>query len=652
MDEERPIPWGAWPSPLTADALAAGSVGLSDPDIVDGEVWWCESRPSEEGRIALVRELQDGSVEDVLTAPWSVGTRVHEYGGNAWVVVPGPDGPTVVFAHAADQRLYALRPGAQVPEAITPEPAEPRADRYADFTVAFDPPHVICVRERHSAGTIRRTIVAVPVDPGEVRELVGGSDFLAAPRVSPDGRRLAWIAWDHPSLPWDATELRAGLIGEDGAVGRDTVLLGGPSESVLQPEWLSPTELVVLSDRSGWWNVHRVGTDGTTSALCPKEAEFAGAMWTIGSRWFAPVDDGRLLVRYGVGDARLALLDPATGALEDVDAPFRVFGPNVANSSGSLRARGSSAVLVAGGPDVPTAVVELDLGTGRWRVVRAAGAELDAAVIPEAHVTTFAAEQGPLHAVVHPPRLAGTARPQDSGAPYVVRVHGGPTAQARTDLDPWVAFFTSRGIGVADLDHRGSTGYGRVYRQSLEGGWGVVDVEDADATARALVADWGADPDRLVIMGKSAGGATVLGAVTTTGTFAAGISEFGIGDYVTLARDTHDFESRYLDWLMAPYPEGAEVYATRSPVNHVDSLQAPVLLLQGSEDPVVPPNQARAFADAARARGLPHALVVFEGEGHGWSRAETIVAAAEAMLSFLGQVLGFRPPGVPELPLR
>lgn len=646
----RVVPWGAWPSPVTPEVLATGSVRLSYPDIVDGEVWWCERRPAEQGRTTLVRERADGSVEDVLPPPWDVGTKVHEYGGSSWVAVPTPAGPTIVFANVSDQRVYALRPGASSPEPITPEPSEPAGDRYADFAPGSAPGEVLCVRERHSAGVVTRVIVAVAVESGEVRELVGGSDFLAAPRVSPDGRQLAWIAWDHPSLPWDSTELRLAPI-DAGRVGPPTVLAGGPGESVLQPEWASSSHLVVLSDRSGWWNLHRVGTDGAVSAICPRDAEFAGPMWWIGSRWFDLLDDGRLLVRYGVGDARLAVLDPASGELDDVSAPYRVFGSNVADSSGSLRVRGSRAVFVAGRPSAPTAVVVLDVASGTCREVRHATGNLPPTAVAEAHVTTFQSEHGPLHAVVYPPRLAGVTGPEGTRPPYVVRVHGGPTAQARPDLDPWVAFFTSRGIGLADLDHRGSTGYGREYRQSLQGGWGVVDVADAAATAGALAEHWGADPERLVIMGQSAGGATVLGALTTTDAFAAGISEYGIGDYVTLARETHDFESRYMDWLIAPFPERMDVYAERSPINHVDGLRAPVLLLQGATDPVVPPNQAREFAAAAARRGLRHALVVFEGEGHGWGRADTVVTAAEAMLSFLGQVLGFEPPGVPALPL-
>ncbi|HEX7355577.1 MAG TPA: prolyl oligopeptidase family serine peptidase [Mycobacteriales bacterium] len=627
------IPYGAWPSPLAAAHVAAGTVRLAWPRLVGAEVWWTESRPAEGGRNAVVRRSADGAVGDVLPAPWNARTRVHEYGGNPWLVDRG----ALVFAEFSDQRLYVLEPGHE-PVPLTPEPAAPSADRYAELLVVAD--EVWCVRERHAAGQVSRSLVAVPLDgSGHVRELLRGNHFLAAPTMSPDGRQLAWIGWDHPQMPWDGTELWVAPV-DGGAVGTPRRLLGGPQESVLQPSWLADGSLVTLTDRSGWWNPVRVGPKGAATPLHPVDEEVGGPLWALGTRWYAPLASGSLLAAHG---DRLGRLD-ADGTLTDLDVPAATYA--------MLATDGRQVVAVATAPTTSPAVVLVDPGGG-YEVIHSAGGVPvgpEWLSVPERH--TFPSVAGRVvHALVSPPRSPVAAAPDGDRPPYVVFVHGGPTAQASTGLDLTKAYFTSRGIGVIDVDYGGSTGYGRAYRDALRGQWGVVDVEDCVAAVRGLVAAGAADASRVVIRGGSAGGWTVLAALTRTDAFAAGASYFGVADARALATDTHDFESRYLDGIIGPLPEAEAVYAERSPLTHVDGLSCPVLLLQGAEDAIVPPAQAEVFREALVRKGIPHAYLLFDGEQHGFRRAESVVAALEAELSFYGQVLGFDPPGVAPLTL-
>ena len=632
-------PYGAWPSPLSAAHVAEASVGLSWPRLVGDEVWWSEARPAEGGRNVVVRRRGDGSVQDVLPAPWNARTRVHEYGGNSWTVVHGD----LVFAEFGDQRLWRLADGAE-PVALTPEPAEAAGDRYADPQVVGA--QVWCVRERHRQGVVTRALVAVPVDgSGQVRELVSGSDFLAFPRLSPDGRHLAWVAWDHPRMPWDGTELRVAPV-DGGRVGEPWTLIGGPAESVLQPQWLDSTTLVAATDRSGWWNLVRVGLDGTVGPLREAQEEAAGPLWVLGLSWYSVLDDGRIVVRHG---EHLAVLSP-DGGLRDLDLPQTDWAPMLATD-------GRRVVTVAASATTPESVVLVDPDgdpQGPADVVHVSAAvPVDASWLPAPTRETFPSVDGRVvHALVYPPTSPEAAAPDGELAPYVVFVHGGPTSQAEPTLDLEKAFFTSRGIGVIDVDYGGSTGYGRPYRESLRGQWGVVDVEDCVAAARGLVDAGRADGARLVIRGGSAGGWTVLAALTRTDAFAAGASYFGVAELVRFAKDTHDFESRYLDGLIGPLPESLALYEERAPLSHVDRLSCPVLLLQGDEDRVVPPSQAELFRDALVRKHIPHAYLLFAGEQHGFRKAETVVAALEAELSFYGQVLGFTPPGVAHLELQ
>jgi dipeptidyl aminopeptidase/acylaminoacyl peptidase len=636
-------PYGEWRSPISPSMLATAARRLEFPALVGDEVWWCEDRPAEGGRTTVMARRATGELVELLPAPWSARSRVHEYGGRAFLGVPGPTGPALVFANFADQRLWRWDPGADRPVPLTPEPANPAGLRYADLVLVGD--EIWCVRERHQRahGDLDRQIVAVPLAGDPVREVVGGSRFLAAPRVSPDGAQLAWLAWDHPRMPWDGTELRVGSL-KDGQVTDWSTVIGGPAESVFQPEWEDEKHLLAASDRTGWWNLYRVpapGVTGNVISLCPAEEEFGAPLWVLGAASYGQLADGRLLCVHGAGSQRLGVLDPATGSLSDLDLPYRTF-------TASLAVSGDRAVVVAGAPTMPSAVVAVEAHGGRVEVVRSATdpeALPDPAWLPEPESTVLPGPAGrDVHAHIYPPRNPEHAAPPATLPPYVVFVHGGPTSHSPATLDLGKAYFTSRGIGVLDVNYGGSTGYGRAYRQRLAGTWGVVDVEDCVAAAAGLAARGYADPDRIAIRGGSAGGWTVLCAVTGTDRFAAGVSLYGVGDADRLAEITHDFEASYVDELT-----GGD--ASRSPLHRADRTRCPVLLLQGADDPIVPLEQAEQFRDALAAAGVPHRLIVFPGERHGFRKAETIVAVAEAELAFYGQILGFTPPDLPALTL-
>jgi dipeptidyl aminopeptidase/acylaminoacyl peptidase len=662
------IRYGEWPSPITADDVARGGLRIGYPTAASGQLWWQEGRPQEGGRVTVVHRGADGTLTDLLPAPWSARTRVHEYGGRSYLPVPRPampaggaepSGDAIMFANYSDQRLY-VTDGSQPPRPITPDPATgdhgPAGLRYADFVLSPDRSEVWCVQERHASGKVTRAIVAVPLDgsagddPAAIRELVTGWDFFACPAPSPDGERLAWICWNHPLMPWDGTQLRVAKI-SDGTAGESRLIKGGSRESVLAPFWRNSTSLYVVTDWTGWWNIYQVGLTGEPpQALYPAEEEFAGPLWSLGARPFAVLGDGRLAVTHGQGDSRLGLLDPETSELTDCDLPLTEFVR-------ALSADGTTIAAVAGGPTQPLSVVVVDTATSRLEVVRS---ELDdvpgEAYLPVPQPVEFEGRYGrSVHGLVYPPSNPDAAGPEGERPPYVVWVHGGPTGQVSGLLDLEKAYFTSRGIGIIDVNYGGSTGYGRLYRERLRRQWGVVDVEDAEAAALWVVKEDLADPARLAIRGGSAGGWTTLAAVTSSasgnGTFGAAVSYYGVADLSEFAAQTHDFESRYLDGLIGPLPGFAGIYAERSPVGHVSDATCPILLLQGLDDPIVPPQQSEAIASELAARGIRYAYIAFEGESHGFRKAETITASLEAELSFYGQVLGFTPPGIPAVSL-
>jgi dipeptidyl aminopeptidase/acylaminoacyl peptidase len=641
-DSPRVLPHGSWPTPITSELVVRAAARLGEL-VVDGDdVWWAEGRPSEGGRTVLVRRSPDGTMTDLLPPPWNARTRVHEYGGGAWTVAGG----TVWFTGFADQRLYRVEAGSGDPVPVTPEPAIPAGVRHADLRVTADGGAVIAVRETHSPSgapaDVVHEVVRVAAD-GSTEVLVTGNDFVSDPRSAPDGS-LAWLQWQHPDMPWDAAELVVRTPD-----GNRTVVAGGRSggqpESVVQPTWAADGALWFLADRTDVWALYRWLPGGEPELVVDAGSDIAGPQWVFGQSRFALLDDGRVVVAYGRDGADRLAVRERDGALRELDLAYAAFG--------QLTAAGDAVVCVAGGPASEPVVARVGVDDGSVQVLRPArDLGLDPAWFSRPEHVTFPTEPGhsadgrqgvaEAHALVYPPTNPQATGPDDERPPLLVLVHGGPTSAARSTLDLGIQYWTSRGFTVADVDYRGSTGYGRRYREALKGQWGVADLDDVVACARFLASAGRVDPARMAIRGGSAGGYTVLAALTfRPGVFAAGASHYGVADLAALAADTHSFESRYLDGLIAPWPEGADVYAERSPIHHTDLLDTPLAVFQGDEDQVVPPAQAEMMVAALRDKGVPHAYVLFPGEQHGFRRAENIRAALDGELSFYAQVLGF-----------
>jgi len=625
-------PYGTWASPIRIDDVVGDVIGLGEPWVDGDDTYWLEGRPSEGGRRVLVRAGRDGPIADVTPPPSNVRTRVHEYGGGSYVVA----GEIVVFSNFDDGRLYRVDPGGPLPVAITP----PGPWRYADLRADAGRRRFVAVREDHGgAGQAVATIVAVPLDGSEAPTvLVSGPDFLAAPRLAPDGSRLAWLEWDHPDMPWDACRLRVAPFRPDGTLAEPMLVAGGPGESIAQPEWSPDGVIHFVSDRSGWWNLYRLVDGRTVEALAPMEAEFADPAWVFGRSSYAFTPDGSIVaVERHDGRDHLVHLRP-DDVVREIETPYTEFEGLVAGSPGI--------VTVAGSPAEPAVVARLDPATlAVTRIVRRASAVvLDPELVSLPETIHFRASGGrTAHALYHPPHNPRFVGPARELPPLLVLSHGGPTSNASTALDMTKQLLTSRGIAVVDVDYGGSTGYGRAYRRALNGAWGIVDVDDCVAAAEFLVARGDVDPRRLAIAGGSAGGYTTLAALAFRDVFAAGISLFGVGDLEALAKDTHKFESRYEDRLVGPYPEAAALYRERSPIHFLDQFSCPVLVMQGLDDKVVLPAQAEAIVEALTANGIPHAYLAFEGEGHGFRGSVAIRRSLEAQLSFLGQVFGFEP---------
>ncbi len=625
-------PYGSWKSPITADLIASKFVRLAAGPLHGGTAYWLESRPAEKGRNVIVRRRADGQVEEVNPAPFNARTRVHEYGGGAFTV----HGEVVYFANFADQRLYRIAPG-EPPTPITPPTDPPAALRYADAVVDEARRRLICVREDHrDAGQgVVNTIAAIPLDGGEQQVLVSGNDFYASPRLSPDGRKLVWLTWNHPNMPWDGTELWMAPVHDDGTLGEAQRIVGGPTESIFQPTWSPDGELYFVSDRNGWWNLYRWRA-GTVEPLVEMEAEFGLPQWIFGMRTYAFLSAREIVCAYTRdGLWYLARLDVETRELTPIETPYTVVL--------DLHADGGQVLFRGGSPTELTAIVRLDADSGEMEVLKRSGdLSLDPGYISTPRPITFPTEHGlTAHAFFYPPKNKDYAAPEGEKPPLIVISHGGPTSATTSSLNLSIQYWTSRGFAVLDVNYGGSTGYGRAYRERLNGQWGVVDVDDCVNGAKYLVAQGEVDGERLIIRGGSAGGYTTLCALTFRDLFKAGASYYGIGDLEALTKETHKFESRYLDRLIGPYPERRDLYLARSPIHHIEGLNCPVIFLQGAEDRVVPPDQAEAMVAALREKGIPVAYLLFEGEQHGFRRAENIRRALEAELYFYARVFGF-----------
>jgi dipeptidyl aminopeptidase/acylaminoacyl peptidase len=643
-------PYGSWASPLTAARVTAGALRFGDLALDGDDLYWVEGRASEAGRNVVVRRTADGRILDVTPPAFNVRSRVHEYGGAAMAVHRGD----VYFANFADQRLYRQL-GGGAPVALTPE-----GYFYADLRVDGSRRRLLAVREDHRKGDAEppAAIVALDVDgaatnPGVV--LVSGADFYSDPVVSPDGTTLAWLQWHHPQMPWDGTELWTAPFTTAGTLGPPTRVAGGIDESIFQPEWSPDGVLYFVSDRTGWWNLYRVRADGaaarslqtstavaravTVEPLHPMAADFGKPQWTFSMVTYAFAGARRIAATYVQdGHWRLAFIETDPVRWEPVATSIEVLE--------GLRADDRALYFIGGSATKASAIARMTLAAMEPEVLRPSVAEpIDPAWISVPETVTFESggDRRAVHAFHYPPRNPESEGPAGSAPPLLVLTHGGPTAAAEAVLDPEIQFWTSRGFAVLDVNYSGSTGYGRAYRDRLKGQWGVVDVEDAVAGARAMVAQGKADANRLAIRGGSAGGYTTLAALTFHDAFKAGASYYGISDIEVLARDTHKFESRYLDSLIGPYPAEQATYAARSPIHFTDRLSSALILFQGLEDKVVPPNQSETMAEALRRKGLPVAYIAFAGEQHGFLKAETLVRSLEAELYFYGRVFGITP---------
>ena len=624
-------PYGSWASPLSAEVLAAGGIGFGDLRSANGRLYWTESVPARGGAISLF-SLAAGSPEQVTPDDANVRTRVHEYGGAPYLV----DGDTVYYSQFADQRLYALKRGGN------PAPVTPPKYRYADCIAmpgADSTAALICVREDHTDPVhVRNALVRLPIPvagAGEV--LFDGSDFVSYPRLSPDGRRLAFITWNHPNMPWDGTELKVAELTPQG-LKTPLVVAGGATESVLEPQWDGDGTLYFISDRSGFWNLYAQRAAGP-QPVWPRAAEFADPLWSFGQANYVLLGDGRAVVSFGErGIVRLAVVNLKTGVGHVLNLPYVEF-------SHLTRIDAQHIAAVAGASRSLTSIVSIDIAKPKATTLRTAGqSPLPADSISAAVPIDFPSAHGrTAHAFYYPPLNPRYRAVPGTLPPLLALVHGGPTAQASPALRSSVQFWTSRGFAVVDVNYGGSSGYGRAYRQLLNGNWGVVDAEDVIAAVRFLVDTKRADPRRTAITGGSAGGYTVLVALSTSDVFRAGTDRFGISDMTALARDTHKFESRYIDSLIGPLPQAQAIYDQRSPLNHLDGFKVPVLVLQGADDPVVPPNQSQRIVDALRARHVPVSFILYPGEGHGFRKPETIINSHQAELAFYGQVFGFKP---------
>jgi dipeptidyl aminopeptidase/acylaminoacyl peptidase len=641
-----------WPSPITATSLVAGAAAPGEIRASAGELCWSESRPSEGGRVQVVRWTPDGSRTDVLPGDASARSRVHEYGGGAWALsgttlawVDDTRDGAVRWIDVRHRAVLGAAPGDGTTTVSPPAPpgGDPRGVRYADLQLDRAGGRVLAVRERHEPGGVVNDLVTLPLDGSAAADasavgvLASGADHFASPCLDATGERLAFVRWFQPAMPWDATE----LVVADLATGTERVVAGGSQESVVEPQWAPDGSLTFCSDRTGWWNPYRwdpTAPDAPAQPLAPVDGEIGGPLWVFGNRSIAWLPDGRFACTCTAGGFdRLANADADGTPPRLLDVPFThipqvVPGPDgtVAVVAGTPQAE-SAPYLVTVGDDDNVEVAPLrparDLHLGdapqRWWSVP------EAVAVPTGDGTPVA------HALVYPPTNPTNA-PDEAAtpAPRLVLIHGGPTSAARVQLNLTVQFWTSRGFCVADVNYRGSTGYGRAYRDALHGAWGIADVEDCVAVARHLVAAGTVDAERLGIRGGSAGGFTTLAALCFHDTYTAGASAYGVADLELLARDTHKFEARYLDSLVGPWPEDAATYRARSPIHHLDRLDRPVAIFQGLQDAVVPPEQAEVIVAAVRDRDLPYAALTFESEGHGFRQAATLVRALEGELWF------------------
>ncbi|MFA0812929.1 prolyl oligopeptidase family serine peptidase [Microbulbifer epialgicus] len=627
----KTAPYGSWKSAINAELLVEGSVRLAEASLVDGRYYWIESRPAEKGRNVLVQHCPKNGQKDLTPAPLNVRSKAHEYGGGSYLV----EGNTLYFVLAEDQRIYRLKLGSSLPEAITPE----GNSRYADMVLDVKRNRLICVEEEdsgHDQGVeARARIIAINLEnplAAAPTVLVEGADFYSNPALNTDCSKLSFLRWHHPNLPWDATELCLATLDGGGKIGEITQVAGGENESIFQPQWSPQDELCYVSDRNNWWNLYKLGQN---TPLWEKNAEFATPQWVFGMSTYGFIGTEEILCTFTEGGRwNLALLNTRTGQHHTI--------PQSYCDIESLHCENGKAIMIAAGADSFPAVIDFDYPSESIEIIASSNSKaLPGGLFSRAQEITYYVGSRDVHAFYYPPHNPDYSAPKGEKPPLIVFSHGGPTGATSAGLNLKVQYWTSRGFAILDVNYSGSTGYGRKYRDRLENHWGIYDVEDVCAGAETLVERGLADPERLLIKGGSAGGYTVLAALTFHNTFKAGASHYGIGELSSLAKDTHKFESRYLDKLVGPWPAAENIYHERSPINHVEKLGCPVIFFQGMEDKVVPPNQAETMVKALKERGIPVSHITFANEGHGFRSGDSIKMALEGELEFYSRIFGF-----------
>jgi dipeptidyl aminopeptidase/acylaminoacyl peptidase len=631
MNQKKVESYGCWRSPITSELIVAGTIGLGGVAIDGQDIYWLEGRPSEGGRNVLVRRTLDRQINDVTPAPFNVRTRIHEYGGGSFLVVDR----VIYFSNFADGRIYKQTSDSE-PQALTEESKR----CYGDLILDRNRSRLICVCEDHSQDNSEpeNTIVSIDLNSGAVSILVSGDDFYSSPRLSPDGSWLAFISWNHPNMPWDETKLSLAKINTDGSLGETECVAGGKNESVCEPKWSPEGNLYFSSDRTGWWNLYHRARTGKVEPIYTMEAEFTYPHWVFGLSNYDFASESQIICSYTQnGSWHLASLNTETKQLTKIDLPY--------TDISSIQVRGDRLVCLAGSSIEPTAAIAMNIETFDIEILkRSSNLDIDPNYLSQPQAVTFPTENGlTAHAWYYPPQNRDYTAPEGELPPLLVKSHGGPTSAASTSFNLRVQYWTSRGFAYLDVNYGGSTGYGRQYRQRLENNWGIVDVDDCINAAQYLVDNQQADPNRLAISGGSAGGYTTLAALTFRDTFKAGASYYGVSDLEALVRDTHKFESRYLDKLVGVYPEEKAIYDARSPIYFTDRLTCPVAFFQGLEDKVVLPNQAEMMVEALKAKGLPVAYVAFAGEQHGFRRAENIKRALDGEFYFYSRIFDFQP---------
>lgn len=625
-------PFGSWKSPITSDLIVSKTIGLGGVASEGNNIYWLESRPTEKGRNVLVKQSFDGKVEDVTPQPFNIRTRVHEYGGGAYLIADD----TVYFSNYQDGRVYQQKLGTS-PKAITAESAM----RYADFVLDKARNRLISIAEDHTNTDLEpvNSIVAIALATGEMTPLVTGNDFYASARISPDGQQLAFISWDHPDMPWDSSYLRLGKIAQDGSIEDIELVAGGKAESIGEPKWSTDGRLYFSSDRTDWWNLYRRNLDGSIECLHEMSAEFAYPHWVFGLSTYSFINSELIFCSYSQnGSWHL-------GTINTISKEFTKIESDYTNISSVSTSSDGQALFIAGFPRQPTAVVKFNLETKAPQILKTAGTlDIDPGYLSLPEAIAFPTENNlTAYAWYYPPQNKDYQASSGELPPVLVKSHGGPTAAASVNLSLRIQYWTSRGFGYLDVNYGGSIGYGRKYRQRLENNWGIVDIDDCVNAAQYLVAQGLADGERLVISGSSAGGYTTLAALTFRDTFKAGASYYGISDLEILVTDNHKFESRYLDRLVGKYPADKATYQARSPIYHTEQLSCPVIFFQGLEDKVVPPNQAAMMVEAIKQKGIPVGYITFADEGHGFRQAANIKKAIDSEFYFYSQVFGFEP---------